>query len=210
MDLATKPRTHSVDPYPHWIVDNAFQPELVRAAYAQWPPRNWPHWLVYGNGKLVTKDESRLPPACRELCHQMCNLPIEDITGVSETFPDFDMHGAGLHSMPAEASLGVHLDSDHHPLFGWRRELSAVLFCNPEWKPEWGGELELWDEDATECVVKIDPLFNRLVIMQVSGTSYHGVPGPLKCPEEEMRKTLAVFYWSLSHEKSDRPKAVFV
>lgn len=210
MDFTEQPRTHSIDPFTHWVIDDAFQPEVVRAAYAQWPSAEWPHWLRYGSGKLTTKDESRLPPACRELCHKMCNLPIEEITGISQTFPDFDLHGAGLHSIPADTNLGVHLDSDHHPLFGWRREFSVILFYNPEWKPEWGGPLELWDEDTTECVTKVEPRFNRLAIMQVSGKSFHGVPGLLKCPEDEMRKTLAVFYWSLSTTKSDRPRAVFV
>lgn len=210
MDITERPRTHSIDPFAHWVIDNAFCPELARAAYAQWPPQDWPHWLLYGSGKLATKDELRLPSACGMLCREMCGLPIGEITGMPDTFADFNLHGAGLHSIPAGASLGVHLDSDHHPLLGWRREFSLVLFCNPEWQNEWGGQLELWNPDGTKCVEKVEPKFNRLVIMEVSDSSYHGIPEPVGCPESEMRKTLAVFYWSFLKVKTDRPKAVFV
>jgi hypothetical protein len=213
MNFEAKLITHSLIPFPHWVIDNAFAPELVRSAYAQWPPGDWPHWYSYSDEKttkLATRDEYRLPPACRELINQMCALPISEITGIDGLFPDFDLYGAGMHSIPSGGKLGVHLDGAKHPISGWKRQLSLVLFVNPEWETEWDGCLELWDNSGKECISKVEPRFNRLAIMAVGDDTYHGIPGEVRCPAGEMRKTLAVFHWSFDVADENRTRAEFV
>ena len=47
---------------------------------------------------------------------------------------------------------------------------------NKYWKESDTGYLELWNNDMTKCVEKIEPLFNRVILFECTKTSYHGVP----------------------------------
>jgi hypothetical protein len=48
----------------------------------------------------------------------------------------------------------------------------------------------------TECRKKILPAFGRCVIFSTTDFSNHGHPEPLNCPENESRKSLALYYYS--------------
>lgn len=193
-------------PFRHLVIDNWAEPELVRAAEVEWPDTNWPFWHRYECGKLATKDPLRFPPACAELIRRLLCLRVGELMGLDDTFADWNCHGAGLHTSPPGASLGVHLDSDHHPLTGWQRACNALLFVNTGWKPDWGGAFELWSADGQECLNRIVPRFNRLVLFEPSDISFHAVArntGP------EPRKTLATFYWRKSMVGGQRSRAEF-
>ena len=108
--------------------------------------------------------------------------------------------------MPTGSSLGVHLDSDHHPITGWQRAVNAVLYVNRTWQQAWGGAFELWDAEGNTCLQTIEPRFNRLVLFEPSDVAFHAVAqnrGP------ETRKTLATFYWRESLAAGRRPRAQF-
>ena len=47
------------------------------------------------------------------------------------------------------------------------------------------------------CVTKIPPLFNEALIFRTDEISYHGFPDPLRCPETESRKSLALYYYTI-------------
>lgn len=193
-------------PFRHLVIDNWAEPELVRAAEVEWPELSWPFWHRYECGKLATKDPLRFPPACAELIRRMLCLRVGELMGLDDTFADWNCHGAGLHTSPPGASLGVHLDSDHHPLTGWQRACNAILFVNTGWKSDWGGAFELWSADGRECLKRIVPRFNRLVLFEPSDISFHAVSrntGP------EPRKTLATFYWRKSMVSGQRSRAEF-
>lgn len=195
-------------PFRHEIIDNWAPPELVRAAETEWPDEHWPFWHRYDNGKLTTKDPLRIPPACSELIRRMLCLPISELMGVSDAFGDWNCHACGLHGMPPGSSLGIHLDSDHHPNTGWQRACNAVFYLNSHWEDERGGQFELYNATGTHCEKRISPKFNRLVLFQPSDVSYHAVSevtGP------ETRKTLTVFFWTQSQGRhSQRPTAQFI
>ncbi len=194
-------------PFRHLVIDNWAEPELVRAAEVEWPDTNWPFWHRYECGKLATKDPLRFPPACAELIRRMLCLRIGELMGLDDTFADWNCHGAGLHTSPPEASLSVHLDSDHHPLTGWQRACNAILFVNSQWELDWGGAFELWSADGRECLKRISPRFNRLVLFEPSDISFHAVA---RNTGREPRKTLATFYWKKSSQRGLRPRADFV
>ena len=193
-------------PFRHLVIDNWAEPELVRAAEVEWPELSWPFWHRYECGKLATKDPLRFPPACAELIRRLLCLRIGELMGLDDTFADWNCYGAGLHTSPPGASLGVHLDSDHHPLTGWQRACNAILFVNTGWEPDWGGAFELWSADGRECLKRIVPRFNRLVLFEPSDISFHAVArntGP------EPRRTLATFYWRKSMVGGQRSRAEF-
>lgn len=181
----------------YWIIEKAVPAELLRAAIAEFPGTDWPHWHRYADENAVkygSRDRLRIPPACWEVLRCLFALPIAEITGIENTFPDVELHGAGLHLIPAGGHLGMHLDSDHHPITGWKRELSGVLFT----ESNEGGELVLNN-------FVFAPAFNRLVLFACGDEAYHGVPNP---PTQE-RQTLSVFWWSRSEAERKRPSATF-
>jgi len=216
-------------PFPHFVIDDWAPPELVRAAEVEWPDKHWPFWHRYQNGKLASKDPLRYPPACTELVRRMLCLPIAEMLGVENAFGDWNCHAAGLHAMPPGSSLGVHLDSDHHPNTGWQRAANAILYINSRWdspqaevdlptinssshghKPpvaDWGGQFELWNADGQQCEKQIAPRFNQLVLFQPSDIAYHAVS---KVTGPETRKTLTVFFWKNADGIQHRAQALFL
>ena len=63
------------------------------------------------------------------------------------------------------------------------------------------------------CAVKIPPLFNEALIFRTDEISYHGFPDPLRCPEGESRKSLALYYYTVesgvgvkAHSTNYRPR----
>ena len=66
----------NLQPFRHRVIDDWTDPELVRAAEAEWPDHRWPFWHRYENGKLASKDPLRYPPACAELVRRMLCLPV--------------------------------------------------------------------------------------------------------------------------------------
>ena len=91
--------------------------------------------------------------------------------------------------------LKLHTDFTHQPNTGKDRCINMLLFLNKGWKEEWGGYLELWDKDLTSCI-KVPPTWNMTVIFSTSLESLHGHPDPIKCPDDERRKSLAWYYYT--------------
>jgi hypothetical protein len=67
---------------------------------------------------------------------------------------------------------------------------------NKDWKEEYGGHLELWNREVTQCEAKILPVFNRLTVFGTTDFTFHGHPNPLLCPEGMTRKSLALYYFT--------------
>ncbi|MEQ9306177.1 MAG: 2OG-Fe(II) oxygenase, partial [Marinoscillum sp.] len=85
--------------------------------------------------------------------------------------------------------------TEHRTLKLYRR-INVLVFLNKDWKEEWGGELQLWDNKMTECQVKIAPVFNRVVVFSTLKDSFHGHPDPLLCPLSVSRKSIALYYYT--------------
>ena len=111
------------------------------------------------------------------------------------------MWGGGIHRIKRGGFLKIHSDTNFHPDFNLDRRLNLLLYLNKNWNDKYGGELELWDKKMKKCVKKIAPLFNRAVIFSTDDNSYHGHPDPLNCPENVVRQSLALYYYS--HGRSD-------
>ena len=53
-----------------------------------------------------------------------------------------------------------------------------------------GGLFELWNNDMTKGIVKLFPIFTRLVLFSTTSNSYHGHLDRLRCPENTTRNRL--------------------
>jgi hypothetical protein len=70
--------------------------------------------------------------------------------------------------------LNPHLDNSHDGEQKNYRVLNLLYYVSPEWKPEFGGNLELWNEKVTQPL-EVPSLFNRLVLMSTNDKSWHSV-----------------------------------
>lgn len=169
------------------VIENFAPPALVRSLLATWLPDDSGHWHRYDCGKLATKDADRLPVAGKSLLQVMAALPVHNMLGISDAFPDLEyLHGAGLHHMPVGSTLDLHCDSERHPLKPWKREASAVLYlddCD-------GGELEFCNDFGVD--VRIESKSNRLILFTTPG-QWHRVA---EC--RSVRRSLCLFFWSLN------------
>ncbi len=114
---------------------------------------------------------------------------------------DPSLEGGGLHQSTTGGFLNIHSDYTVHPHNRkWERRANILLYLNDDWKPEYGGDLELWSADMKECVEKVSPVANRVLIFTTDATSYHGHPEPMRCPEGVARRSLALYYFSVEED----------
>ena len=83
------------------------------------------------------------------------------------------------------------------------RRINVLIYLNKNWNDNYGGHLELWNQNMSKCEKKISPSFNTMVIFSTTDFSNHGHPEHLNCPKEISRKSLALYYFSSGRPKSE-------
>ena len=137
------------------------------------------------------------------------------ITDRKDISMDFGLHGGGWHAHINGGNLNMHLDYNIHPKLGLQRKLNIIVYLSKGWHPEWGGGLELWshNEETNQPlahVKTIDIKFNRAVLFDTTQNSWHGLPLPLSCPDDMVRKSMAAYYvGNTPANTDDRPRARF-
>jgi hypothetical protein len=118
---------------------------------------------------------------------------IETITGLKDLVTSNDALGAGVHQGANGSYVDVHIDSNYNPMEDLWRRLNFLIYLNKDWKPEYGGDLELWDQKMTKCEATIPCDWNRAVIFLTDETTPHGY-GKITVPEGETRKSFYTYY----------------
>lgn len=151
-------------------------------------------------GKAGTPNWDRMTDLQRDFFSQVnsdifCKY-LQDITGIDPIVADNELFGGGLHEIRRGGYLRVHTDFNYHPTTGLNRRLNLLLYLNPEWKDEWNGHIELWNEEISRPYLAMPPLMNRALLFETTEQSYHGHPTPLNVPEDVQRRSMAVYYYS--------------
>ncbi|MGD0445691.1 MAG: 2OG-Fe(II) oxygenase [Edaphobacter sp.] len=218
-ELATNFRV--AEPFPHIVIDNFLTPETATAIVAEFPDFNGPVWNEYNNAIEVKKSCNhwdRFPPATYRLFSYLNSAEFTTEMGklIGEPlYSDPGLHGGGWHSHSVGGKLNMHLDYSIHPKTGLERRLNLIIYMQPDWKLEWGGNLGFWAHDterhAPGALIKEIPCqFNRAVIFDTSKNSWHGLPDPVSCPPDKPRNSLAVYYMCEPRRSApDRGRALF-
>jgi len=203
-------------PFEHLVIDNFFKDDYAEILYKNFPKVEDKKWFSYWNpiekkyamnnfsdnevyNDLFTKLQS---PESLDL--------MKKISGIENLEIDEHLHGAGVHYHPRGGKLDMHLDYSLHPISGKERRINLIIYLNKNWKEEYNGELQFWNNEFTDCEAKIYPLFNRAIIFKTSDISYHGLPQLINCPPEKRRKSIAIYYVSEPRENiTHRTKACF-
>jgi len=197
-------------PFPVIAIDDFMPTSLLRAASNSFPNLDWEGWYTYdGNTssstalKVVTKDFISINrPSLVALDYIATHFdPTEYFKEFGfniDVFPDVEYYAAGMHMLPENGFLGMHLDADIHPTGNqiWRREYSAILCASEEYDSTF--DLLLHNEKEYG---RVPYKFNRLMVFKCSGNMWHGIPDPIT--SGMVRKTLNIFYWSLLNENTN-------
>jgi hypothetical protein len=133
---------------------------------------------------------------------------LSEITGIPALLPDPYLQGGGYAAMRRGDYFHVHSDRSTAFDTGLTRRLAMIVFLNKSWKPEYKGQLELWDPEAKKCEVFIDPSFNKTALFEVAFPNYHGVPVPLACPADRTRQSFILYFHTVGIDgKAVKPHA---
>lgn len=193
-------------PFPHIWFDDFFNADALREVLSEFPElegkgKGEVHYANPNESKYASKGEYRFGPATLSFMHFLNSQPflefLQNLTGIKETLlPDPYFEGGGCHQIKRGGFLKVHVDFHKHKMTNLDRRVNVLVYLNENWQEEYGGHFELWETDMSQCAQKIAPLFNRMAIFSTTGTSWHGHPDPLNCPEDRSRKSLALYYYS--------------
>lgn len=179
-------------PYPIWIVDNFLNDKVIETILSEWPEENnpiWHHGHNNINGKpnileqrmLGISKKEDMPHNIKQVMvyfhsDEFCKI-LEDITNIHNLIPDTSWRWSGLRTMLPESFQLIHSDARLNPETGYRKELTCLLYLNPDYsKHRDEGCLEIWSDDMITRTHEIEPILNRMTIFLNSETSYHGVP----------------------------------
>lgn len=194
-DAATAKQFAAAEPFPHLVHDDLWDPDLLRAAAAEFPPGDDHRWTTYPDPKERGKragDSRMWGPATRQFFEtarsaETCAV-LEKLTGIANLTAD-DV-GGGMHMTGEGGRLATHRDFNVHPTLPLERRLNMLVFLNDEWDPARGGVLYL----GVEREVGVLPLFNRTVIFACGAESWHGHPDPIV--GDHWRRSLACYYYA--------------
>ncbi|MEQ1604438.1 MAG: 2OG-Fe(II) oxygenase [Pyrinomonadaceae bacterium] len=117
---------------------------------------------------------------------------VAELTGISDAVGDPHLYAGGLSAMSKGHFLNPHLDNSHDGEQKNYRVLNLLYYITPDWQPENGGNLELWDERVTEPI-EIPSLFNRFVLMATNDKSFHSVN---EVKADGVRRCVSNYYFS--------------
>ncbi|WP_343673421.1 2OG-Fe(II) oxygenase [Chitinophaga sp.] len=193
------------NPYPHIVMENFLNPDVLEKCVQEFNKLNeddgWINYVHYNENKAGLNKLDLLPPAIKRTINEL-NSPeflkfLSTLTGIKGLIKDDLLEGGGIHQSKRGGFLNIHADFTVHPHHRhWQRRVNVLVYLNKDWKEEYGGKLELWDTKMQGCERKVLPVFNRCVIFNTDADSYHGHPEPTTCPEDQYRRSIALYYYT--------------
>ena len=200
-------------PFPHIVIENFIKEDVLQRVTNEFPDLSKlkDSVIQFHNNKeikLAGKGMQVLSPAALELntylqSDLMMNW-LNDLTSIKEPLiSDPYLSGGGYHEIKTGGLLKIHADFNKHPKLDLDRRLNLLLYLNKDWKDEWGGALQLFDENMEKAIQTVYPRFNTAVIFTTTSYTFHGHPDPLNCPENRSRKSLAYYYFSTGRPQTE-------
>ena len=118
---------------------------------------------------------------------------IKEICDIEECSADASLYAGGISSMNENQFLKPHLDNSHDQKRDKWRVLNLLYYTTPNWKKEFGGNLEVWPDGLKGNPITIVSKFNRLVVMGTDKDSWHSV-SPITV--DKRRNCVSNYYFS--------------
>ena len=199
------------EPFKHVVIDDFFPKELADECLRKFPSITEPGWESSNDADIeikyrtVWQSEFDIPEGIVDAVRILNSAPflraMSKVMGIEKIMPDPYFTGGGLNVTMRGGLLDVHVDGNYHDASGLNRRLNALVYLNPEWQDNWGGEFGVYDESGDHCLKKVAPLFNRLVVFDSHDKSFHGLPDPVNFPDGVPRRSILLYYYT----KENRP-----
>lgn len=205
-------------PYPHIVLDNFLQETY--ASYIAEEVKKYNSWILSEDSEF--ENSKFFAPSNDENSIRNLNLKcpitfsvieyfksqfvlnyLTKLTGIETLLADPGFTGSGLHKTCNGGRLGLHVDFNQNWNTGLHRRINFLLYLNKDWKEEYNGHLELWNNSPWKCEQKISPIFNRLVVFSTTRKTYHGHPVRLSCPDSVARYSIASYYYTEEPNEED-------
>ena len=210
----TSPEFRAAKPFPHIMLDNFLPDHSASLLALMYPaPDKDAGWTTHANPnvkRMFSGNEVLWNPVFRLFAQATASrqflLFLETLSGITGLIPDPYYIGGGAMVAGRGDFLNMHCDFNFHYRLKCYRRLNALFYLTPDWKEEWGGNLILQGNEAGgPYSIAYAPLFNRVIIFEVSDTAWHGQPEPMTCPEGAWRRVFSAFYytsWSTKEEQA--------
>ena len=202
---ALRRQVRAAAPFPHCAIDNFLSDEFADRVHDAFPTFEQARSVgrefrtVNERNKVQVTDASAFPAPIAKLNRALAADPLLELLsyafGIEDLLPDAELTGGGMHQTGPRGRLDVHVDFNYLADQKLFRRLNILIYFNKDWRAEWGGNLELWDQDVRECRHSFAPLFNRCVIIETNSISYHGVSA-VNCPPDRARRSFAAYYYT--------------
>lgn len=186
-------------------IDNLLHEKDAREIYEAFPPKKSLLLLKdLREYKYVGMQMNQFNPILEEIIYafqdpRVVKL-ISKITGFEELLPDEYLYAGGISMMDYGCFLNPHLDNSHDKDRKNYRVINLLYYVSPDWKEEYGGNLELWDNGLKQSNRTIHSKFNRLVMMSTNKKSWHSVS---KVNYQGQRCCVSNYYFSTKPAEED-------
>lgn len=193
----------SARPWPHVVVRDQFAGDLLEQVAAELRDIDRAKMRDSRSRRHVkreTNDRTLLGPATLRLQDYLDSPEFVDvlagITGVNELQADDTHYAAGVHETPTGGKTMVHTDFTMQPETRLHHRVNVLVYLNPGWQDDWGGQLELWPTDMSACGRRIQPTMNTMVIWETHAGTAHGLPEAVSGPPGNSRFALAAYFYT--------------
>lgn len=198
---------HAARPFRHLVADGFLEAGFAEQLLSGFPPFEDKRALNEAGEvgrKAVVERIRSLGGAFRQLDAFASSADflalLSRLTGIPNLLYDPHYFGGGTHENRDGQELDAHVDFNRHPVEGWHRRLNLIVYLNHEWPAGWGGALQLHSNPLSgdDQVVAISPLFNRCVVFETTGSSWHGFSRITLPPDGEgrSRKSIALYFYT--------------
>lgn len=201
----------AAEPFPHLVVDDFLDADFAQQLLSEFPAFEQGNFVGddgQPGGKSTSDKVRRLGDAYRRLDDAIQSPEflhaLSRMTGIDGLIYDPWYLGGGTHENRDGMSLDPHVDFNFHPSERWHRRLNVILYLNPVWDAEWGGNFELFRDPhaSPKPDVTIAPAFNRCAIFETSERSWHAFDR-IRIPSDRpglTRRSIALYFYT-----EDRP-----
>jgi 2OG-Fe(II) oxygenase superfamily len=192
-------------PFPFVKIERFLDPAFAAAAAASYPSfeeamrQGRTFKTVNEQKKIQITDPKLFPRPVAGLNEALASREflsdLSYITGIPELLADEELVGGGIHITGPGGRLDVHVDFNYIESRKLHRRLNLLLYLNPVWEEQWGGQIQLWDMGVKNCRQEFAPALNRCVIFETSDISFHGV-APVTTAAQFPRISFATYYYT--------------
>lgn len=218
----------TTNPYPHYYQDQILNEEFAKELQMEILNLDLNSYDRYDNPfeqKYTLRDKNKYPLKLQSLIDYLISnefvKKLSNFTG-NELIVDTTKNFYGVHIYKPGDKLDIHVDAGIHPVLNLKKQVTLGIYLSYNWNVDNGCALEIWDGDDSNkknpkiynCVNKIHPMFNRLIIFTNTDNSWHGNPEPVHIVNNENSRRIFITLSYLSNNmdlyNNKKKKAYFI